>query len=394
MVRTSHRAAPETTALFGDNAPSSLRVALLLGGLPVGGAEVNVVALLPRLVAHGVAPVVVTLARDSDSFLADRIEAEGCPRVDLGARRLLDFGAIRRLRAFLRSEQISVLHAEDLYSVIVGALAVRGTNTRFVLTRHVLGHDRRPRREAVKSILGYLGAWRADAVIAVSQAVRTKFAAQAHLPSSRITVIHNGLELAPFEELRDRSTARDHLAWNESQLTVSIIGVMRQCKGHDTLLAAVPAIRDAFPDVAVKIIGGGEVPSELRAQVDALAGTVEFVGERSDIPEVLTATDIVVQASRSEGLPTVMMEAGAAGIPVVATDVGGTRDVVEDGATGLLVPPEDPQALAAAVVQLLGSPERRRAMGLNARASILRRFSLDRQAQLTADLYCRLAADA
>jgi glycosyltransferase involved in cell wall biosynthesis len=391
MARTSNQEAPTPTATGGDAAQPVTRVALLLGGLPVGGAEVNVVALLPRLVAQGVTPVVVTLSQDSDSFLADRIAREGCQRVNLGARRLFDVGAIRRLRAYLRSERIEVLHAEDQYSVIVGSLAVRGTDTRFVLTRHVLGHDRRPRREAVKALLGYLAARRADAVIAVSQAVRTTFASQAHLPSSRITVIHNGLDLAPFEELEDRAAARDRLAWSQTRPTISIVGVMRQCKGHDTLLDALPAIRDAFPDVVVKIVGGGDVPAELRARIDALAGTVELVGERSDIPAVLAASDIVVQASRSEGLPTVMMEAGAAGVAVVATDVGGTSDVVEDGTTGLLVPREDAQALAAAVVQLLGDPERVRSMGLNARASILQRFSLDRQAQLTADLYRTLA---
>lgn len=394
MVRTSPRAAATPTAIGGNAAQSPLRVALLLGGLPVGGAEVNVVALLPQLVAHDITPVVVTLSRHSDSFLADRIAQEGCQRIDIGARRLFDVAAIRRLRALLRSERIAVLHAEDVYSVIVGALAVRGTDTRFVLTRHVLGHDRRPRREAVKAFLAYLAARRADAVIAVSQAVRTKFAAQAHMQSSRITVIHNGLELAPFEELEDRAATRDRLGWSETRPTISIVGVMRQCKGHDTLLAAVPAIRDAFPDLAVKIVGGGEVPPALQTQIDALAGTVELVGERSDIPAVLAATDIVVQASRSEGLPTVMMEAGAAGVAVVASDVGGTSDVVEDGSTGVLVPAEDPQALAAAVVQLLGNPERRRSMGLNARTSIRQRFSLDRQAQLTADLYRRLAVGA
>lgn len=392
MVPTSSREALTPDATGGDSASSPLRVALLLGGLPVGGAEVNVVALLPRLVAHGVTPIVVTLSRDSDSFLADRIARHGCQRVDLAARRLFDMSAIRRLRAFLQSERIAVLHAEDLYSVIVGALAVRGTGTRFVLTRHVLGHDRRPRREAVKAFLGYLGARRADAVIAVSQAVRTTFASQAHLRTSRIAVIHNGLELSPFDAVADRTTARDRLGWSETRPTVSIIGVMRQCKGHDTLLAAVPAIRDACPDVAVKIVGGGETPAELRAQIAALDGTVELVGERSDIPDVLAATDIVVQASRSEGLPTVMMEAGAAGVPVVATDVGGTRDVVEDGTTGLLIPREDPQALAAAVVQLLENPERRRSMGANAHESIRDRFSLDLQAQRTADLYRELAA--
>jgi glycosyltransferase involved in cell wall biosynthesis len=117
-----------------------------------------------------------------------------------------------------------------------------------------------------------------------------------------------------------------------------------------------------------------------------------MLGARADIAEILEASDVVVQASHSEGLPTVMMEAGAAGRPVVATDVGGTRDIVRHDETGILVPPGDADALAAGMVRLLAEPCVAREMGRRARERVFATFSLDVQAQETAALYDRVAS--
>jgi glycosyltransferase involved in cell wall biosynthesis len=369
------------------------RVLFLLSGLPVGGMEANVVAVIPHFVKLGIEPIVCTLSRDADSFLAERLErVAGCKRLDLGAQGLFDVRAMRRLRRIVRGEGVEVVHAEDQYASIFGGVATRALDTEFVITRHVLREMMHPAREAAKSRLVYVAARHADAVVAVSEAVRERFTQQARLRPARIHVIHNGIDLEPFEQGRDRLATRTRLGWATDRPVVTIVGVLRYGKGHDVLLQAVPAMQSAFPDIAVKIVGGGELVPPLMDAVTALGGTVEMLGARADVAEILTASDVVVQASHSEGLPTVMMEAGAAGCPVVATDVGGTRDVVSAGETGILVPPRDPAALAAGVVRLLSAPCEAREMGRRARERIFATFSLEMQAQETASLYDRVAS--
>lgn len=371
----------------------SRRVLFLLGGLPVGGSEANVVAVMPYFVKTGIVPIVCTLSRDADSFLADRLERiVGCVRLDLGAHGLFDPRALRRLRRLVRAEGVEVVHAEDQYASIFGALATRGLAAGFMISRHVLREQMRPPREAVKSRLVYVAARRADAVVAVSEAVRERFTEQARLQPERIHVVHNGIALEPFEHSRDQVAARELLGWEPARPVVTIIGVLRYGKGHDLLLRAVPAVRAAFPDVVVKIVGGGELQPPTMDAVAALGGSVDMLGARADVAEILEASDVVVQASQSEGLPTVMMEAGAAGRPVVATDVGGTRDIVRHKETGILVSPGDAEALAAGIVRLLADPCLAREMGLRARERVFATFSLDVQAQETAALYDRVAS--
>jgi glycosyltransferase involved in cell wall biosynthesis len=371
------------------------RVLILLGGLPVGGAEVNVVAVMPWFVKVGIEPIVCTLSRDSDSFLAERLEQEtGCSRFDLGADGLFDLPAMRRLRQLVRAEGVEIVHAEDQYSSIFGGFATRALPTRFVLTRHVLLEWMHPAREAVKSRLVFLAARHADAVVTVSEAVRDRFARQAHLAPERIDVIHNGIDLEPFEPAADdRVTARTLLGWEPDRPVVTIVGVVRPGKGHELLLDAVPALKAAHPGVTVKIVGGGDLSPALMDVVASFGDTVDILGARADIPEILAASDVIVQASHSEGLPTVMMEAGAAGRPVVATDVGGTRDVVRHDETGVIVAKGDSEALAAGVLRLLSDPCVAREMGRRARERIFSTFSLEVQATQTAALYDRVASD-
>ena len=233
------------------------RVLFLLGGLPVGGSEANVVAVMPYFVKVGIEPIVCTLSRDSDSFLAERLErVAGCTRLDLGAQGLFDVRAMRRLRRIVRVEGVEVVHAEDQYASIFGGFATRGLDTGFVITRHVLREMMHPAREAAKSRLVFLAARHADAVVAVSEAVRS---ASRSRPASgrRIHVIHNGIDLEPFEQRRDLATTRTRLGWETDRPVVTIVGVLRYGKGHDVLLNAVPAMKAAFPEVAVKIVGGG-----------------------------------------------------------------------------------------------------------------------------------------
>jgi glycosyltransferase involved in cell wall biosynthesis len=150
-------------------------------------------------------------------------------------------------------------------------------------------------------------------------------------------------------------------------------------KGHADLLAAMPALVRRVPDVLVLAAGGGPLGHVLPALAEAsgLAGHVRFLGHRADVPDLLAASDVVVLPSRVEGLPLAVLEALAAGRPVVATRVGGVAEAVDDGVTGRLVPPRAPAELAAAVGELLTDDGRRAAMALAARTVAEARFGAD-----------------
>ena len=128
---------------------------------------------------------------------------------------------------------------------------------------------------------------------------------------------------------------------------------MRPDKGHGVLFEALPAILEHCPKTRLVLVGAGPYATAVREKAKSFGDTVDILGERHDVPRLLGASDLFVSPSRNEGLPTVIIEAGAAGLPTVATDVGGTREIVKDQITGILVSPDRPDQLAGAVIRTL-----------------------------------------
>jgi glycosyltransferase involved in cell wall biosynthesis len=179
-------------------------------------------------------------------------------------------------------------------------------------------------------------------------------------------VIPLGLELDRHFAVRDRSGAvRDELGLGGDDLLVGMVGRLVPIKDPETMLRAFALV----PDAHLAVIGDGELRerTEALARQLGIADRVHHLGWRFDMPAVLADLDLVALSSRNEGTPLTIIEAAACGVPAVATDVGGVASVVRDGATGLLVPPEDPVALAAALGELLGDEARRRELGHAAR---------------------------
>jgi glycosyltransferase involved in cell wall biosynthesis len=170
---------------------------------------------------------------------------------------------------------------------------------------------------------------------------------------------------------------------------VALVGTLRTVKGHDVLIDAAPAVLARHPGVRFDVIGGGPLLDTLRARASSrgVADAFTFFGHREDVRERLADADAVVLPSRSEGLPNAILEAMAAGRPVVASAVGGVPDVVTDGVTGLLVPPEDPAALAAALTRLADDPALADRMGVAARRAAETDFSFERMVDACERLY-------
>jgi glycosyltransferase involved in cell wall biosynthesis len=364
-----------------------MRVLLTLSSLQVGGAERNVVSVLPHMRAQGIEVALCTLGTRPDSFLAGEVERLGVPRFDLGARRLLDIPAFMRFLRLIRAERMEILHGEDQYGALFCALAAKLTGTPFVYTRHNEEEETPSFNYRLRAGLTLRAAREARRVIAVSEAIRALLHRQTQIPIERITTIYNGINTNRFDTRSLRARKRVELGWREEEVIVLMVAVIRKDKGHDVLFETLPALRGRIPNLKIKIVGDGPYAEIRRREAAQFSDCVEFLGQRDDVPALLGAADLLVSPSRTEALPTAPIEAGAAGLTVVATDVGGTREVVEDGVTGFLVPSGDAGALTQRVAEILTTPDLATRMGEAARSRILRMFTLERQAENTARLY-------
>ena len=283
-----------------------------------------------------------------------------------------------RLLAFARwcrRERIAVVQTCDLYANIFGlpGAAMARVPVR-IGSRRELNPDK-SRAQIFVQRQAYRAATR---VVANSHAAR-RMLEQEGVASGSIAVIPNGVDPDSLAVTRRVRPVR----------TVMTVANLRPEKGHETLLDAAAILVRECPDLRFRLIGAGPCRSAIEARTRALGlgQHVELLGHREDVPALLAEADLFVLPSRSEALPNGVIEAMAAGLPVVASGVGGLLDLIDDGRTGVLVPPGDAGALAAAVRGLVADPARAAALGRAAQQDARERYSFDRMVASFEDLY-------
>jgi glycosyltransferase involved in cell wall biosynthesis len=225
-------------------------------------------------------------------------------------------------------------------------------------------------------------------VIAVSEENRRTLETTYGLPPNAVEVVHNGVDLSRFAGPAS-DALRDELRLEREGPIVLTVSRLLPNKGHDDLIAAAPAILSRFPGAHFVFAGDGDQRAALEAQIEALHLRDHFslLGFRTDVPDLMRGSDLFVLPSLAEGFSLALVEALAAGLPVVATRVGGAEEAIEDGRNGFLAPPADPAALAAAVIGVLEmEPAGRRALSKAARGSA-RRFSVEAMAERMFAIY-------
>ena len=373
-----------------------MRVAFLLDNLTVGGTELNAVRTAERLDRERIELSVLSLAGDGP--LRARYEAAGYRVEPFEVPNLYGPAAQRqgwRLARRLRAGRIEVLHAHDRYTNVFGGVwgKVAGVPVRIASRRWWEAMPRRVYRAANR--WAYRDATR---VLANSPAVGRLLTDADGVPASKVVVVSNFVDEAAFTPFapEERAARRAAFGIPADAPLLAIVANLRPVKDHGTALRALAALASPAGRAAhLLVVGdGGERPrlAALAAEL-GVGERAHFAGHQPGLPNLHHLADISLLTSLHEGFPNSLVEAMAAGRPVVATRVGGVVDAVTEGETGLLVPPSDPGALAAAVDALLADPARRLSMGDAARDRAARDFGAERVIGQLQHLYRDLVAD-
>jgi glycosyltransferase involved in cell wall biosynthesis len=378
-----------------DRRERPIRVAFVLHVMQVAGAEVLVVETIRRL-AGRIEPTVICL--DAVGPLGERLRGEGVEVACLGRRPGRDPRAASRMAAVLRRRGVEVVHAHQytpFFYASLGTLAARRPGSRpprVIFTEHgrhypdIVSPLRRATNWLVFSRL-------AAAVNAVSGFSAESLRRVDGFAGQPIEVIENGIELERYEVPRDRRALRQRIGLDPERSYIANVARLHPIKDQAMLLRAFAEVAAARPDVDLLLVGDGALRGPLGRLAEELgvAGRVRFLGVRSDVPEVLAAVDIFALTSICEAASLTLLEAMASALPVVATAVGGTPEIVRDGLDGVLVPRGDAHATASAFLRLLGDPAAASAMGASARERVRARYQLARTIETYMDLYRRLA---
>lgn len=311
------------------------------------------------------------------------IRTRAVPRVEPGRR----VAGVNRLRRAFRAERPAMVHAHlswpfackhgVLAAWLARVPAIVGTAQLF------LPPDGSPQPRSL------LRAYRR--IIAVSEEVRTRYALDLHVPASRLAVVPNAIRVPPVGRAAPAGL-RSALVGARPDFIVLTPARLHPQKGHAYLLAAASEV----PAATFVLAGDGPLRAELEAQArdHGVADRCVFLGERADVPDLLAVADLVVLPSLFEGLPVSVLEAMAAERPVVATAIGGTDEAISGEVTGILVPPRDPAALAAAIRRLQADPALARRLASAGRARVERAFSADVTAREVMRIYDEALAEA
>ena len=376
---TPHRPMPRT--------PRVLQVVL---SLTPGGTEGLVVELCRRLAPEfGVA----VCCLDNEGEWAVDLQARGIEVKAL--RRRPGFRPLvgHAIAQFAKERQIDVLHCHQYSPFVYGRFAaVWNRRLKIVYTEHGRLSDAPPswKRRLVNPWLSRFD----GSIVAVSNELRDYMIA-ARFPSERVEVVHNGVEPATVPSAADRRRARQQPGLDDRALVVATVARLDSVKDLMTLFEAFAQVRARVPSAKLLVIGDGPERDRLTARATELdlAGAVHMTGYRSDVRALLPAADVYTSSSISEGVSITILEAMAAGIPVVATAVGGTPEVfAHEGTGGVLVPCRDPQRLASAIVSLALDQRQRGVMAAAGRRRLESSFTIDRMVDDYARMYRGLVA--
>jgi glycosyltransferase involved in cell wall biosynthesis len=353
-----------------------IRVLFVEPDLQIGGAERHVTTLLPRMDPARFTPSVICIGEEGGLFGSLTAASVDARALHLGGAR----NALRALAELImvtRRSRPDVVVVRSFNAETLGRIAARiaGVKHSIVWVHSML--DLRPRSRFRVAIDRALTRW-TSGYFGVAEAQRHYLVNELGIPADKIRIIHNGVDLTVFDPSTDRSVLAE-FGFTEHDPVVGIVAGLHPWKDHATLLHAARKVIDSMPDAKFLIIGDGVTRPQLETLCASLqiAANVHFTGARDDVARLLAAIDVFALTSTTEAFPISLLEAMACGRPAVCTAVGGVPEVLDDGVSGYLVPPRDPQRLADRLLKLLSDPDAARRMGRAGRDCVEARFSLE-----------------
>lgn len=356
----------------------------LVQGLEVGGLEIMVVNLLEHLDHARYRPAVCCY--DTPGSLAGRLCAQGIAVTLVKRNPGIDLFYILKLARFLRRSKTRILHLHNSTALFYGTLAGKLAGTPcIVYTEH--GRDFSSSRKA-KFANGLLSRM-VDKVVVVAESCKNYLVAKEGVAAEHVVTVPNGIDASRFGVDYDKAAIRAALGLEERHAVIGVVARLDPIKNHAALIRAMQRVAAKLPQAVLLVVGDGPLRGELESLAAELelGGHVRFLGARADVPELLSILDVFVLPSHSEGLSLTLLEASAAAKPIVATDVGGNGEVVTNGENGLLVPPDDAQALAEAMLRILADGTQAARMGQAGRARFEQHFTLDAMVKKYEGLY-------
>jgi glycosyltransferase involved in cell wall biosynthesis len=367
-----------------------MRILLLSTSMGMGGADQQILILARAMRARGHDVRIVALAPLGPMGLEAQQEGMQVESLEL-RKSVTDIPRILRLVRLVRAWRPDVLHSHMVHAnVLAGAVRPLTRVPVLISTIHSI-NDGGPVHMAAYRLTSP----QVDRFTIISRLAAERYVAIGAVPAQRLQVVPNAVDTDRFRRLpQARATLRRELGLGDEFVWLAV-GRFEEAKDYPTMIAAFARLAAARPTSQLLLVGKGSLQENVEAllRANGLEQRVRFLGVRRDVPELMSAADGYVLSSAWEGMPVVLLEAAAVELPVVATQVGGVSEVVEDGTTGLLVPPGDPAALARAMERVEAlAPEARAAMGAGGRALVQQRYDTNRVMEMWEQLYFECAA--
>lgn len=374
---------------MNDGQTNRITVAHLIGCLNIGGAEEQLVSLAPEFDAGRFRVIVCVL--QAGGILEDRLAAAGVEYRAFGFRLRSAPLAVLRIYAFLKREKVDILHMHMYHAALYGRIA--GLLARvpvMITTDHGKGMWKKSWQVAFERYMVKHTALR----IGVSQDIADIIRDRERVPDEKLMVVRNGVNAGRFRAGEaERASVRTELGVPEHTFLVGTLARLVEPKALHVMIEAISIASENLAGIRLIIVGDGPLRAELERRASDLkvGDRVTFTGARSDIPGLLAAMDAFALSSIREGLPISLLEAMAAGKPIVATRVGGIPDVIADREDGLLVEPNDPKAFAGAICDLAADADLASRLGRRAAEKAESDYSVKATARKLEEVYARLS---
>lgn len=324
-------------------------------------------------------------------LLADEFRNNGIPVESFKLSSRLDLIGLLKIVRFLREHKFDIMHTHLIDADIYGFLAAKFAGVKVIVsTKHNPDDFRKTQSPAI--LLDSFIANHTHKIIAVSCAVRDFLIKYQKIKPEKIEVIYNGIDIEKFTPKKEKQQAKIALNLKPENFIIGCIARFNAQKGHKYLIEAIPNIIANIHDVHFIFAGIGPLSDTIRKQAEMLKilDKITFLGLRTDIAAILNAMDIFVLPSLWEGLGIVLLEAQAAGVPVVASKVDGIMEVVQDNKTGVLVLPEDSEQIAQAIISLIKHPDMAKSYGMTGRQYVTQNFSIEQMTKKIESLYLNI----